>query len=601
MATKKPKPQKLIRNVRRAFGLAWQTDKKLVVWFVALTAVGALLPIGISYSFQLLIDELVGIQRMGGVITVALLSFFAFRYILELVDDLQSSIQYQYLDRILTYKMEKYLTYSITEKISGLDIAHFESPETQNLIQKANEGYYWRIPNFTRSLLYALYSIVALIGSFLVLLPFGFWIPLAMFASTIPRLFLRNKYSKVQWSLFSANTPESKDLWYLKGLLSDHQDIKELKVFQATEELLKRLKKLQNFIFETTKKTLNSYFKSYYWPLILELSVLALLAYIKLPLAAAGAVTIGSFTFYIQNLSRISGNSRDLIRYLADLYENNLYVDFYFDVLDLPKLIKEKEPGHTFEEIKPPRIEFQNVSFSYPDGPEVLKNISFKLEPGEHLAIVGPNGAGKTTLIKLLLRFYDPTKGSIVVDDYDLKEIKTENWYKFISTLFQDFVKFNLTIRDNIILGKPKVVDEAKIREAARKAGAEEFINNLPKKYNQRLGRRFEDSAELSIGQWQKLALARAFYEESPILILDEPTSSIDAEAEAKIFDNLDKLYNDKTLIIVSHRFSTVRNADKIIVLKNGKIAEEGNHEFLVSQKGIYATMFQKQAKGYVE
>ncbi|MBI2057976.1 MAG: ABC transporter ATP-binding protein [Candidatus Yanofskybacteria bacterium] len=227
--------------------------------------------------------------------------------------------------------------------------------------------------------------------------------------------------------------------------------------------------------------------------------------------------------------------------------------------------------------------------------------MSFKLKPGEHLAIVGPNGAGKTTLIKLLLRFYDPTKGSIMVDDYDLKEIKIDNWYKFISTLFQDFVKFNLTIRDNIILGKPKVVDEAKIREAARKSGAEEFINKLPKKYNQRLGRGFEDSAELSIGQWQKLALARAFYEESPILILDEPTSSIDAEAEAKIFDNLDKLYNDKTLVIVSHRFSTVRNADKIIVLKNGKVAEEGNHEFLMSQKGIYSTMFQKQAKGYVE
>lgn len=188
-----------------------------------------------------------------------------------------------------------------------------------------------------------------------------------------------------------------------------------------------------------------------------------------------------------------------------------------------------------------------------------------------------------------------------MVDDYDLKEIKIDNWYKFISTLFQDFVKFNLTIRDNIILGKPKVVDEAKIREAARKSGAEEFINKLPKKYNQRLGRGFEDSAELSIGQWQKLALARAFYEESPILILDEPTSSIDAEAEAKIFDNLDKLYNDKTLVIVSHRFSTVRNADKIIVLKNGKVAEEGNHEFLMSQKGIYSTMFQKQAKGYVE
>ena len=601
MAIKKTKQQKLIKNIRRAFGLAWQTDKKLVTWFIFLTAIGALLPIGISYSFKLLIDELVGIQSAAGIVTIALLSFFAFRYILELIDDLQTSVQYQYLERILKYKMENYLTYRFTEKISGLDIAHFANSETQNLIQKAGDGFYWRIPNFINFLFYSLYSIAALAGSIFVLIPFGFWIPLAMIASTIPRLFLRNKYGKIQWSLFNENVPESKDLWYLKGLLSDPQDIKEIRVFQATKELLKRLKKLQDYLFEATRKTLNGYFRSYYWPMALELGILALLTYIKLPLTAASIITVGSFTFYIQNLSRISNNSRDLIRYMADLYENNLYVGFYFDVLNLPKLIKEKEPGHAFEEVKPPRIEFQNVSFSYPDGPEVLKNISFKLEPGEHLAIVGPNGAGKTTLIKLLLRFYDPTKGSIMVDDYDLKEIKIENWYKFISTLFQDFVKFNLTIRDNIILGKPKVVDEAKVREAARKSGAEEFINKLPKKYNQRLGRRFEDSAELSIGQWQKLALARAFYEESPILILDEPTSSIDAEAEAKIFENLDKLYNNKTLVIISHRFSTVRNTDKIIVLKTGKIAEEGNHESLMSQKGIYATMFKKQAKGYVE
>ena len=409
----------------------------------------------------------------------------------------------------------------------------------------------------------------------------------------------------MEWSVFNSTTPESKDLSYLKSLLSDgSKDLKEIKTFQATGELLKRLKRLQERIFNLMKKTLLENMPKLYWPIVIELAVLALLAYLKLPAAAAGVVTVGAFTFYIQNLGRISGNAQDLVRHTTNLYENNLYIQYYFDVLNLPKLIQEAEPGHVFadEEIKAPEIQFNNVSFRYPGGPKVLKNISFRLKPGEHLAIVGANGAGKTTLTKLLLRFYDPTEGEILINDYPLRDIKLSNWYKFISTLFQDFAKFSFTIKDNIILGKPDLVDEKRMRAAARKSGANEFIEKLPKQYEQRLGKRFEDGTDLSIGQWQKLALARAFYEEAPILILDEPTSAIDAEAEAQIFDNLDKLYTDKTLVIISHRFSTVRNADKIIVLKNGQIAEEGNHESLMKKRnGLYATMFEKQAKGYID
>ena len=269
--------------------------------------------------------------------------------------------------------------------------------------------------------------------------------------------------------------------------------------------------------------------------------------------------------------------------------------------MKLPRLIREKDPGYELEGNKSPRIEFKGVSFRYLDGPEVLKNISFTVNPGEHIALVGANGAGKTTLIKLLLRFYDPTKGQISVDEYDLRDLKINNWYKQVGILFQDFQKFWLSVKDNILLGNSEVIDENKMIQAAKKSGAHEFIEGLPKKYNQRLGRRFEDSTDLSIGQWQKLALARAFYEEAPILILDEPTSAIDAEAEEQIFENLFKVYKDKTLILVSHRFSTVRNAHKIIVLKNGKIAEEGNHETLMKKNGLYANMFNIQAKGYLD
>ncbi|MDP3730951.1 MAG: ABC transporter ATP-binding protein [bacterium] len=338
-----------------------------------------------------------------------------------------------------------------------------------------------------------------------------------------------------------------------------------------------------------------------YFPTVLEVVVLFLLTYSRLGATAAGIISIGAFTFFSQMLDRVSFGAQRMVNGFGRIYENNLYVGYYFDVLDLPKVIKEKVPGHEFAEIAPPKIQFINVNFGYPDGPKVLKNISFELKPGEHLAIVGPNGAGKTTLTKLLLRFYDPTEGQILVNDYDLRDLKLSHWYKFIGTLFQDFVKFMLTVKDNILLGNSDTIDERKMREAARKSGAAEFIEELPKKYDQRLGRRFEEGIELSHGQWQKLALARAFYEEAPVLILDEPTSAIDAEAEAKIFDNLYKVYKDKSLILISHRFSTVKNADKIIVLQNGRITEEGNHESLMKKDGVYARMFRKQASGYVE
>ncbi len=194
-----------------------------------------------------------------------------------------------------------------------------------------------------------------------------------------------------------------------------------------------------------------------------------------------------------------------------------------------------------------------------------------------------------------------PKKGTILINNADLKDVKLSNWYKFISILFQDFAKFMLSVKDNILRGNLEVFDEEKMKEAAQKSGAAEFIEKLPNKYEQRLGKRFEDSAELSQGQWQRLVLARAFYETAPILILDEPTSAIDIESEAKIFENLDELYQNKTLILISHRFSTVRKADKIIVLKDGKIIEEGNHNSLMKKSGIYTRMFKKQAEGYIE
>ena len=603
MAKKAVKPTKeLFKNIGRVLVLFWRVDKKLFILTIFFTILAALFPIIVAYISKFVLDEIVTVQDQAGVITAALLGFFSFRYVLSLFEEFTYIFLYEYLERISRFKMENHLTYEFTKKLSGLDIAHFDNPEIQSLIQKAKQNYTWRITNFVNENLPGiLYAVAGLIGAFLVLIPFGFWIPIAIILATTPRLILRKKLTRVQWSVFEQNIPESKELEYLKGQLEDHGALKEIKIFQASPALLKKLQKLQNFIFENTKKPLKKYISWSYFPVLIETVVIALVAYYKLSSVVEGVLTIGSFVFFISLLDRISNSSHQFVSSSGRMYENNLYIGYYFDVLNLPRLIKERDPGHEFEEIKPPKIEFQNVSFNYLDGPKVLKNISFTLNPKEHLAIVGPNGAGKTTLVKMLLRFYDPSQGNILINDFDLKEIKLNNWYKFISILFQDFTKFWLTVKENILLGNTRLIDEGKMRQAAEKSGANDFIERFPKKYDQRLGRIFDESTELSIGQWQKLALARAFYEEAPVLILDEPTSAIDAEAEEKIFENLYKVYENKSLILVSHRFSTVKNAHKRIVLKNGKIAEEGNHESLIKKDGIYATMFRKQAKGYVE
>ncbi len=597
----KASKKNLLSNIKGVMSIGWQTDKKFFISLILLTLVAAVFPIILSYFYKLILDEVIKAQTTIGTVTVALISLFSLRYILEVIATFRNIFHYEYVERIYRYKLENYLTFNFVKKISELDLGYFENSDTQNIIQKTRRGYTYRIPNFIMNLFYVSSSMGSFIGSAVVLTSFGYWIPIAMAAATIPRFVLRNKISEIEWSIYGQNTPQSKELTYISDILDDPTSVKEVRVLQAGPMLLKRMLKLQDIIFQGIKKPLRKYLNTIYFPLLIETAVLFWLGYIKLGPTVSGLITLGSFTFYFQMLDRIHQSSQEVGDMFGRLYENNLYVGYYFQVMKLEKLVKEPAPGYEFEEIKPPKIQFNSVGFGYEDGPPVPKNISFSLDPGEHLAIVGPNGAGKSTLVKLLLRFYDPTKGEILINDVNLKEIRSEHWYKFVSTLFQDFVKFLLTIKDNIILGNLGTNDDKKAEEAAKKSGAHEFIEKLPKKYNQRLGKRFEDSTELSQGQWQKLALSRVFYEEAPVLILDEPTSSIDAEAEAKIFDNLYKLYQNKTLILISHRFSTVRNADKIIVLKEGRIVEEGNHESLMKKDGIYATMFNKQAKGYLE
>ncbi len=592
----------VITNLRKMLSLAWEMDKKVTFGYYFSAMLASFSPLIAGLTLKYLIDSILAQPANAGAESIPLIviAVLATRYVLNFAENfIQWGLQNTYFDYLFRYKIQNELNRRFYDKLSTLDVGHLEDPQSQNLISKTRDTMTWRPPDFLRMFAYFFSSSITYIAAFIVLIPFGWWIPFVITIVTFPRLYLRAKYGTIEWSIYGSGAPQVKKIWYLTWLLAAPEAIREMRIFQSQKTLLSKLKDIQDYLFNLHKKPLDNYLRQLIYPPILETIVLFIIAYLFLPDVLTGIITIGSFTLLINMLDQLNGSAASAVVNFGDVYEHNLYVTHYFEILDLPILIKESPNPVSFKKIAPPKIEFRNVSFHYPGGKDVLKNLSFVINPGESVALVGVNGAGKSTLIKLICRFYDVTEGEILINGVNIKELKLSNWYQHMGTLFQDFVHYYLTVRDNIMLGNPTKQDQKQIEEAAKKAGAYEFIQKLPKKFDQILGREYEDGEELSVGQWQKLAIARAFYQSSPLLILDEPTSAIDAEAEYEIFNNLEKEYKNKMLILVSHRFSTVRNANKIFVIEDGKIVESGTHEQLLKKDGKYAHMFHTQAKGY--
>lgn len=594
--------KEIVINIGRLLRISWQMDKYTTSVFYFIAFLGALVPVITSYLFTLLIDQVQLAQSSpGAIVPVVIVSVIALRagtYALQ--DVLYHSYGRTYLDHLFRYKLQNKVSYDFYTKAVSLDIAQYEDSDTQNLIAKVKDMMLWRVPDFIRTFSYFFGNIVMYVSAFLVTLQFGWWIPVVVTLATLPRLYIRTQYGSIQWSIWDGSAPQSRRLWYLGYILQDKVAVREMRVSQTAQTILGKFKGYQDELFDLNKKPLDSYMKALIAPPLIESLVILLIIILFLPDVVSQTITIGFFSLLLNMLGQLNQNTASAAYNMSELYENNLYVNQYFELLALqPKMIS--EPGALkLTDTKPPRIEFKNVSFRYKPGKNILHNVSFVIEPGESVAFVGHNGAGKSTVIKLLCRFYDATEGEILINGRNIKDIDLTSWYAYLGTLFQEFVWYQLTVKENITLGAQNKVNEKMMIEAAKKAGAHEFISKLPGGYDQQLGREYEGGEDLSGGQWQKLAIARAFYQQPPILILDEPTSAIDAEAEFEIFSNLEKHYADqKSLILVSHRFSTVRNAEKIIVLEDGKLTESGTHTQLMKLNGKYAQMFTLQAEGY--
>ena len=584
----------------KVLGLVWETDRLLFIGNTVAVLIPAIMPFVVAYIFKLIIDVVVASFSGTTINWNSLYLYFFLLFVSSYINKFSFAFQ-DYTNRILITKLPINLYQKILGKISTLDLYYHENSNFKDLVQRVREIYAWHPLGLSESLFYFLQSLVQVIIALYAVVSLNPLLAVLILLVAFPDLFNQIKFSKLGWGVWSVYTPYRKRFMYLSELLLKSESLKELKVFLIGNKFLNETQKVLINFFRDNKKLLDKHLFVNSGLNLFDSVITSGVAIYIIFQAVLRKITIGDISFYQAVIQNYNNGISGIFRTLSSIFEHSLFVKSIFELLALEPKITEIENPIKVSASKAPRIEFKDVSFKYPDTENyVLKGFNLIIEPGEKVAFVGENGAGKTTLIKLLCRFYDVDSGEILINGINIKNLKLESWYKALGVLFQDFLKYEYTVKENIHFGKVwEELDLNKIKQASDLAGATSMVNKLDKGFDQMLGKTFEGGVELSVGQWQKVALSRAFFRNSPVLILDEPTSSIDAKAESEIFSRVERLSRNKTVVIISHRFSTVRNADKIYVIDKGRIVEEGSHEQLLKLDGEYATLFRLQAKGY--
>ncbi|HMQ30867.1 MAG TPA: ABC transporter ATP-binding protein [Chloroflexaceae bacterium] len=590
------------RNVPKAFALVWQSSRPATVVMAVITMLSGLLPISQAWVAKLIVDEVVA-SVTGGVPALTALQatapFLAVEFVLLTLGAVFTQIR-SLSEHILNARLGNTINTSIIRKSLALDLHYFEDAQFYDKLQNARRESSWRAMSIIRTSFNLVENVITLASFAVGLLAFSPLVALILFGATIPSFIVQTRYSKLTFRLLTWRAPEFRKMNYFEHLLTVDHSAKEIKLFGLGEPLLARYQEqFWKIAREDEALARRRSLISTLWGFLATASYYGAYAWIVWQ-TVSGAITIGSMTFYLTLFRQSQGTFQGIFFNTGQLYEAGLFLENLFGFLSLrPQMI-------AGEGRKVPRpiaqgIEFRGVSFRYPDREEyALRDVSLIVRPGEKIALVGANGAGKTTLIKLLTRLYDPTEGQILLDGVDLREYDLEDLRQCIGVIFQDFVRYQVTARENIGFGQiDQLADEARVLAASERGGANEVVDRLPKGYDTVLGRWFEKGAELSGGQWQKIALGRAFMRDSEVLVLDEPTSALDAEREYEIFQRFRELTAGRIAFLISHRFSTVRMADRIAVIEGGRIGELGTHHELLELDGTYARLFNMQAEGY--
>ena len=596
--------------------LVWETGPWILIALSLISLLQGIIPIVSSYVSKYLLNALqLNFGKYETISEFFLFSFsldsvfflLIFMFVLRILSSIIAQINSAVL-RVSGENIVKCVKVRIMNKAKELDISAFDRPAFYEKLENANREAGHRpiqILNHTFTVISTLIKLI----SYVVILstaPGLWWASIVMVIVSIPSAIINFTYRRKNFFYMRWKSKERRQMNYFSDIMVNKDVAKEVRIFGLADSFIDKYIQVYKVYFAGIKRlviTENAWHVAI--ALISAITNCAFFAFIAF-LVLSGKILIGDYSLYTDSLTSIATNVASLIGTSASIYEGTLFIDNLISFMDEKQSViplDEKAP----EKVKhgqPHTIEFCNVSFSYPGTEkQVLKNINLKFNPGETVVLVGLNGAGKTTLIKLLTRLYDPTEGVILLDGKDIRSYDVADLYKTFGIIFQDFGKYAVTVAENIAFGGiERGFDREKVEFAAQQADACDFISRLPNGYETPLMRHFEQNGiELSIGQWQKLAIARAFYSENDILILDEPTASLDAIAEQEIFNQFDQLRQGKTSIFVSHRLSSATIASKIVVLEHGAVVEEGTHKELMDKKGKYHQLFSTQAKRYIK
>ena len=590
-----------LKNIPQLLRLVWGISPQMVILTLLLRLIRAFIPVAFIYVGKLIVDEIVLLINHGGLTENSTIWIYV---LIEAGIGLLGEIigrGISLTDGLLGDKFANVSSVRLMQHAAKLDLEQFEDSTIYDKLERARQQTLSRM-ELVAQLFTQAQDIVTMIIFSTALIAFNPWLILILATALIPAFIGESHFNAQSYSLLYSWTPERRLLDYLRFTGASNETAKEVKVFGLSDFLTEEYRtKAEEFYTKNRKLSV----KRASWGAITNFIGLAGYygAYILLiKQTISGEITIGDLTFLAGSFSRLRGLLETIFGRFSSIAQSALYLQDLFDFFALqPKITSPKKPSSFPHPIQEGFI-FENVGFRYHNSEKwALRNISFTIKAGEKLALVGENGAGKTTLVKLLSRLYDPTEGRILLDGVDLREYSTEELRNEIGVIFQDFVKFQLSASDNIAVGKiDNRFNEPRIEYAAQKSLADTVIAKLPDKYKQILGKRFSKGVDLSGGEWQKVALARAYMRDAQVRILDEPTAALDARAEHEVFERFTGLMERKTVVLISHRFSTVRMADRILVLEGGTMAELGTHEELLEKGGRYAELFRLQAAGYL-
>jgi ATP-binding cassette subfamily B protein len=586
-------------NLPRFFKLVWQTNHWYTILDALLRLIRSAIPVSILYVGKLIIDEVVLLSKTHATDHTFLWQLVAAEFALAIISDALGRATLL-VDSLLGDLFSNYTSVKIMEHAATLDLDQFEDSEFYDKLERARQQTIGR--TILLSQVFAQVQDLITMGFLAAgLMAFNPWLILLLLIAILPAFLGESYFNDRSYALTRGQTPERRELDYMRYLGASDETAKEVKLFNLSDFLINRFKTLSNKFYTDNKKLS---VKRASWGTLFALigSAGYYSAYIVIIIQTiSGTITIGTLTFLAGSFRQLRSLLENILSRFTSVSQGAIYLRDFFDFFEIkPNIITTKNPIAFPNPVKQGFI-FENVGFKYHNTENwAIRYLNFTLHAGEKLALVGENGAGKTTLVKLLARLYDPTEGRILLDGVDLRDYDLFELRHNIGIIFQDYLRYQMSFAQNIAVGNIDELDNrVLIEQSAEKSLASLLAKKLPQQYDQALGRRFNNGIELSGGEWQKVALARAYMKDAQLLILDEPTIALDARAEYEVFQRFAELTKGKTAVLISHRFSTVRMANRILVLDKGQLLEIGSHEELLALNGRYAELFYLQAKGY--